>query len=258
LNGSYRPRGFGGFNVFPPVIKNLLIINAVVYFIQLIFGEVMIGGTPGWYVLNKWFALNPFADGYNFQIWQLISYQFMHGGFSHILFNMFALWMFGMEIENMWGSKKFLYYYLLCGVAAGLLQLFIPPLLGTAAAVTIGASGAVYGVLIAFGMVFPNRHIYLYFLVPVRAKYLISFLIILEFLLIDSAGSNVAHLAHLGGALCGFLYIMFDKTIDAPIKQTLMGRRGSSLGGSFKNPFENMQSIMTCRIKKNLIFLRNK
>jgi membrane associated rhomboid family serine protease len=240
LNGSYRPRGFGGFNVFPPVIKNLLIINAVIYFIQLIFGEVMIGGTPGWYVLNKWFALNPFADGYNFQIWQLITYQFMHGGFGHILFNMFALWMFGMEIENMWGSKKFLYYYLLCGVAAGLLQLFIPPLLGTAAAVTIGASGAVYGVLIAFGLLFPNRHIYLYFLVPVRAKYLIGFLIILEFLLIDSAGSNVAHLAHLGGALCGFLYIMFDKTIDSPIKQTLMGKRGYSSGGSFKNPFENI------------------
>jgi membrane associated rhomboid family serine protease len=240
LNGSYRPRGFGGFNVFPPVIKNLLIINAVIYLIQLILGEVMIGGTPGWYILNKWFALNPFADGYNFQIWQLITYQFMHGGFSHILFNMFALWMFGMEIENMWGSKKFLYYYLLCGVAAGLLQLFIPPLLGTASAVTIGASGAVYGVLIAFGLLFPNRHIYLYFLVPVRAKYLIGFLIILEFLLIDSAGSNVAHLAHLGGALCGFLYIMFDKTIDAPIKQSLLGNRGYSSDSSFKNPFENI------------------
>jgi len=240
LNEYYKPRGFGGFNVFPPVIKNLLIINAVIYFIQIIFGELMIGGTPGWYVLNKWFALNPFSEGYNFQIWQLITYQFMHGGFSHILFNMFALWMFGMEIENMWGSKKFLYYYLLCGVAAGLLQLFVPPLLGTAAAVTIGASGAVYGVLIAFGMLFPNRHIYLYFLVPVRAKYLIGFLIVLEFLLIDSAGSNVAHLAHLGGALCGFLYIMCDKSSDAPFKQTLMGYKNRSSGGSFKNPFENI------------------
>jgi len=240
LNGSYRPRGFGGFNVFPPVIKNLLIINVVVYFIQMVFGEVTIEGTPGWYVLNKWFALNPFADGYNFQIWQLITYQFMHGGFSHILFNMFALWMFGMEIENMWGSKKFLYYYLLCGTAAGLFQLFIPPLLGTSAAVTIGASGAIYGVLIAFGMLFPNRHIYLYFLVPIRAKYLIGFLIILEFLLIDSAGSNVAHLAHLGGALFGFLYIMFDKSIDAPFKQTLMGYKGTSPGERFKKPFDNI------------------
>ena len=206
----------------------------------MIFGEVMIEGTPGWYVLNKWFALNPFADGYNFQIWQLITYQFMHGGFSHILFNMFALWMFGMEIENMWGSKKFLYYYLLCGAAAGLFQLFIPPLLGTTPAVTIGASGAIYGVLIAFGMLFPNRHIYLYFLVPVRAKYLIGFLIILEFLLIDSAGSNVAHLAHLGGALFGFLYIMFDKSIDAPFKRTLMGYKGYSPGESFKKPFDNI------------------
>ncbi len=109
----YKPGGFGGFSFFPPVIKNLLIINVVVFFLQIIMEQITFQGYPGWYVINKWFALNPIhgmdAAGkeFNFQIWQLITYQFMHGGFSHLLFNMFGLWMFGMEIENMWGSKKF-------------------------------------------------------------------------------------------------------------------------------------------------------
>ena len=114
----YRPAGFGGFSFFPPVIKNLLIVNGVVFFIQFIVENISFGGVPGWFVLNNYFALNPVSGQYsngvpfNFQIWQLITYQFMHGGFSHIFFNMFMLWMFGMEIENMWGSKKFLIFYL--------------------------------------------------------------------------------------------------------------------------------------------------
>ena len=246
MNGYYRPRGFGGFSVFPPIIKNLLIINGAIYFLQIILAEVVIGGLPGWYILNRWFALNPLSgvdpagQPFNFQVWQLFTYMFMHGSFSHILFNMFALWMFGMEIENLWGTKKFLYYYLLAGFTAGLFQLFCTLILGGTAAVTIGASGAVYGVLIAFGMLFPDRQIYLYFLIPVRAKYLIGFLIILEFLLVDSAGSNVAHLAHLGGALAGFLFIMFDKSIDSPIKRKLMGSSYYSSGSSFTNLFKNL------------------
>jgi hypothetical protein len=161
----------------------------------------------------------------------------MHGGFGHIFFNMFALWMFGMEIENNWGSKKFLIFYLLCGVVAGLFQLFLTPLLGASPAVTIGASGAVYGVLIGFALMFPDRPIYLYFLLPIKAKYLVGFLIILEFLLVDSAGSNVAHLAHLGGALAGFLFIMFDSTIDVPLKRSLNISSGYRSNQNFQNPF---------------------
>ena len=237
MNNSYRP--FGGFSVFPPVIKNLLIINVAVFFIQMIANNLMLGGKPLWYLLNMWFALNPISDGFNFQIWQLITYQFMHGGFSHILFNMFALWMFGMEIENYWGPKKFLTYYLLCGIVAGIFQLFISPLFGDSPAVTIGASGAVYGVLIAFGLMFPDRYIFLYFLVPVKAKYLIGFLIVLEFLLVDSAQSNVAHLAHLGGALAGFLFIMFDKRIDVPLKH-IFNRSGYKTTNQFQNPFSGL------------------
>lgn len=224
MNNKYQPRGFGGFSFFPPVIKNLLIINGVVFFVQLLMENITYNGYPAWYILNRWFALNPISgadaagNSFNFQVWQLVTYQFMHGGFSHILFNMFALWMFGASIEDVFGSKKFLIFYLLAGVSAGLLHLFISPLLGGSPAFTIGASGAIYGVLIAYALFFPNNLIYLYFLIPVKAKYLIGFLIVIEFLAVDSASSSVAHLAHLGGALFGFLYIMFDKNSYVSLK----------------------------------------
>ena len=231
----YRP--FGRFSLFPPVIKNLLIINAAVFLVQMLASNLMLNGRPLGYLFNVWFALNPLGPDFNFQVWQLITYQFMHGGFGHIFFNMFALWMFGMEVENNWGSKKFLIYYLLCGVIAGLFQLFLTPLLGAGPAVTIGASGAVYGVLIGFALMFPDRPIYLYFLLPIKAKYLVGFLIVLEFLLVDSAGSNVAHLAHLGGALAGFLFIMFDSSIDVPLKRSLNISSGYRSNQNFQNPF---------------------
>ena len=237
MNNSYRP--FGGFSVFPPVIKNLLIINVAVFFVQMLSSNLMIGGRPLGLLLNMWFALNPIGGGYNFQIWQLITYQFMHGGFGHIFFNMFILWMFGMRIENLWGSKKFLYFYLICGIAAGLAQLFIAPLFSTPA-LTIGASGAIFGVMIAFAMSFPDEYIFLYFLIPVKAKYLIGFLFVLEIFWIGDAGSDVAHLAHLGGALAGFIFIFLDKSIDVPLKRTLNIHSGHGKQNRFQNPFTGM------------------
>ncbi len=246
MSNSYRPGGFG-FSFFPPVIKNLLIINGVVFFLQIIMQGITFQGVPGNYFLDTWFALNPI--GHNFQVWQLITYQFMHGSFTHILFNMFALWMFGIEIENLWGSKKFIYYYLLCGVVAGLFQIFLTPLLTGLVGPTIGASGAIYGVLIAFGVIFPNRYIFLYFFIPVKAKYLITFLILIEFFAI-SPGSNIAHLAHLGGALAGFIYILLDKNSNAAIKNIFntssfkIKKPYNPFGGisdSFKHKEDNVQ-----------------
>jgi membrane associated rhomboid family serine protease len=237
MNNSYRP--FGGFSVFPPVIKNLLIINVVVFFLQMLANNLMLGGKPLWYVLNLWFALNPISDGFNFQIWQLVTYQFMHGGFGHLFFNMFALWMFGARIENIMGSRKFLSFYLLSGVCAGILHLFLSPLLSGTEAVTIGASGSIYGVMIAFGLIYPDEPIYLYFIIPIKAKYLIGFMIVIEFLAIDSASSNVAHLAHLGGALAGFLFIMFDKSIDVPLKR-MLNISGYRRNTNFNNPFSGL------------------
>ncbi|MBK7106150.1 MAG: rhomboid family intramembrane serine protease [Ignavibacteriae bacterium] len=204
---DYRPRGFGGFSFFPPVIKNILIINGIVFFISIIAQNIVVGGVLLDNLITKYFALIPFSNTYwNFMPWQLITYQFLHGGFSHIFFNMLMLWMFGMEIENIMGSKKFLIFYLLAGVGGGILQL----LLGTGSAPIIGASGAVYGVMVAFAMYFPDRLIYVYFLIPVKAKYLIVFMMVIEFLSVGDA-SFVAHLAHLGGAVIGFLFVMLDR-----------------------------------------------
>jgi len=244
-NNYYRPRGFGGFSLFPPVIKNLLIINGVVFLLQTLLNNLSFNQIPGWYIINRWFALNPLSGidaaghSYNFQIWQLITYQFMHGGFWHIFFNMFVLWMFGIEIENMWGSKKFLIFYLLCGVAAGIFHLLLSPLFGLPPLDTIGASGAIFGVMIAFGLFFPDRLIYLYFFIPIKAKYLITALVILEIVLVDSGGSSIAHLAHLGGALAAFIYIMLDKNSHISLKRTL--NWNFSLNGK-KSPFSNLQN----------------
>ncbi|MFZ1290740.1 MAG: rhomboid family intramembrane serine protease [Melioribacteraceae bacterium] len=204
---DYRPRGFGGFSFFPPVIKNILIINGIVFFISIIAQNIVIGGVLLDNLITKYFALIPFSNVYwNFMPWQLVTYQFLHGGFSHIFFNMLMLWMFGMEIENIMGSKKFLIFYLLAGIGGGILQL----LLGSGSAPIIGASGAVYGVMVAFAMYFPDRLIYIYFLIPVKAKYLIVFMMVIEFLSVGDA-SFVAHLAHLGGAVIGFLFVMLDR-----------------------------------------------
>jgi membrane associated rhomboid family serine protease len=184
----------------------------IVFVIQFLGQQVIVGNVYVSSILNRWFALNPLGTGdqFNFQFWQLISYQFMHGGFSHIFFNMLFLWMFGMEVENMWGSKKFLIFYLTCGVVAGIFQLVMPYLFNEAPGYTVGASGAIFGVLVAFGMLFPDRYVYIYFLIPVKAKYLIIFLIAVEFYSLPTGG-DVAHIAHLGGALAGFIFLLFNR-----------------------------------------------
>jgi membrane associated rhomboid family serine protease len=129
----------------------------------------------------------------------------LHGGFLHILFNMFVLWMFGSDLERTWGGKEFLKYYFICGVGAGLFNVALQP---NSYIPIIGASGAVYGLLVGFAVLFPNRMVYVYFLFPVQVKYLVVFLIAMEFILSFTGGQgNIAHFAHLGGALVGFLYL---------------------------------------------------
>lgn len=211
----YRPSPFGGFQFFPPVIKTLLLANAAVFIIFGLGGQMFtIGGIPLGYFFTYYFGLMPLGHG--FYIWQLFTYQFMHADFWHLLYNMFfGLWMFGMEVENVWGSKRFLTFYLLCGVVAGITQLLLAPVLEPGSVIdragggipTIGASGAVFGVLVAFAMLFPDRYIYLYFLLPVKAKYFILGLIVLGVVSVGSQ-STIANLAHLGGAVAGYVYIL--------------------------------------------------
>ena len=203
----YRPSFFGGFRFFPPVIKWLLISNVVVWLLfDVLLQPFTFQGVPIFGVIEFYLALSPIGSGH-FYPWQIVTYMFLHGGFLHIFFNMLALWMFGVELEHLWGSRRFLVYYLLCGVGGAVTNLIVAPLIGQAAP-TVGASGAVFGVLLAFGVLFPDRPIYLYFLLPVKAKYFVTFYVLWElFLGVTQTSDGVAHFAHLGGAAVGFLYL---------------------------------------------------
>jgi len=231
----YRP------NRFPPVVKNLIIINALVFVAQITFGS-----DPGNWIENT-FALHDVRSVF-FQPHQLITHMFMHGNFEHILFNMFALWMFGSLLENHWGPKRFIQFYVISGLGAAVLHLIVlyfemastyeyirslpgdlqlqllrapgystveGALINPLNTPTLGASGAVFGCLAAFGYLFPNSLIYVYFLIPIKAKWFVIIYGALELWLgfRNSAGDNVAHFAHLGGAIAGLIMvIIWNKT----------------------------------------------
>lgn len=219
---------FTRFNYLPPVIKNLLIINGLVFLATLTFPDLL--GKIALY----------FPGSPNFRPYQIVTHMFTHASFSHVFFNMFSLWMFGAVLENVWGPKRFLQYYLITGLGAAMLHIgvnawqlyetvgtlhpalivqgdmvsgnYTPEQLNkivSCYAPTVGASGAVYGILIGFGMLFPNTLIYIYFLLPIKAKYLVIILIAIEayFGFVNSPTDNIAHFAHLGGAIVGFILI---------------------------------------------------
>ncbi len=270
-NQEYRP---SGFNVLPPVIKNLLIINGIFYLATVVLEMKMNIDLTAILGLNYFFS----AD---FRPYQLITYMFMHGSFMHIFFNMFALWMFGNVLENVWGAKRFLIYYLVCGIGAVLLHYTVhyfeirpaiqalndyiaepsqdkfnflieskkiqltPDMVQSLqpiyldfksqmlsgdtekalqtsidfvleykkeflnAPVVVGASGSIFGLLLAFGMMFPNSMIYMYFFFPIKAKYFVILYGAIELFgaVNPSQTDNIAHYAHLGGMLFGFILI---------------------------------------------------
>jgi membrane associated rhomboid family serine protease len=230
--------------MFPPTIKGLLIANIAVFLLQHIFGVYSIGQTTLMEFIYRYGALFPFKSDY-FYPWQLFSYQFLHGDFYHIFFNMIMLWMFGMELENLWGSRRFFIFYILSGLGAGLVQLFLAPYIGQAGP-TVGASGSIYGIFLAFAFSFPDRHIMIFPLfIPIKAKYLIIILVAMDFFMGFSDSSNVAHFAHIGGAVTGWLlmkygdqigvYRLFDKLFP-PKHQT------SGWSQPYSNPYSGMFS----------------
>jgi membrane associated rhomboid family serine protease len=198
--------GQGRMNMFPPVIKWLLVANVGIFLLGMI--PITVGGERGQLeqLLQYFGMLWPLGDG-RFHIWQYATYMFLHGSFAHIFFNMLGLWMFGMELEQLWGSRRFLAYYLLCGLGAGIIHSLIMLWAGDLAP-ALGASGAIYGVLVAFAVLFPDRIIYYLFL-PVRAKYMVMIFIALDLYNGVGGRDGVAHFAHLGGALVGFLLLQF-------------------------------------------------
>ena len=236
---QYSPTGF---RMLPPVVKNLLIINGIFFLATLGLGQAFNID------LNDIFGLH-YVGSHFFKPYQFVTYMFMHGGFGHIFFNMFALWMFGYVLENFWGPKRFLLYYFVTGIGAALVQMaityfqvahleasmapdqiatvinegykiivenknYVDPSMGRLNILyntaTIGASGAVFGILLAFGMMFPNTLIYVYFAIPVKAKWFVIIYGALELAsgLYNAQGDNVAHFAHLGGMLFGIILIL--------------------------------------------------
>ena len=190
-------------SAIPDTIFLLIIINGLVFACQQFF--------PG--LIDQYFALWSF-NSYrsDFMLWQLVTYGFLHGNTTHILFNMFMLWMFGRELEGIMGPRNFLIYYLTCVVGAGIVQLIIASFQGGQYA-TVGASGGVFGLLLAFGMAFPNRVVMLLFPpIPMKAKYLVILAGLME-LYFGVSGTNpgIANFAHLGGMLFGFLLINYWK-----------------------------------------------
>ena len=219
-------------NKLPTITKNLLIINVLCWMATMALAKYGID-------LNKLFGLHFFLAP-SFRIWQLVTYMFLHDGFQHIFFNMFAVWMFGRIMEVQWGSKRFLLFYMLCGIGAGLTQelcqyihyllvysqyevvalssgLTIPMKTYLDGILTVGASGAVYGILLGYGMTFPNNQLFIIPIpFPIKAKWLVTAYVVLELVLglRNSAADNVAHFAHLGGMLAGFLIMLYWKHKD--------------------------------------------
>jgi len=180
-----------------PVTRALLLINVAVFFLARLFG----GG------IESVFALWPL--GTNFLPWQVATYAFLHGSFEHLLFNMLGLWMFGSELERIWGEKRFLQFYAASVLAAALAQLVVTAVMGSVYP-TVGASGGLFGLLFAFAVMFPNRVILLFFVIPMKARYLVALYGLLELYQgVYVMNSGVAHFAHLGGMVGGFLMIRY-------------------------------------------------
>ena len=201
-----RPQiSFGG-----PLTRavKILIISCVAVFLYQFISRVITGRSE----INLIFGLIPVLVWRKFFIWQLFTYAFLHGGIFHLIFNMFALWMFGCELERHWGTRVFVKYALVTAIGAGISTVIIFPNLSIP---TIGASGLVYGILLAYGLFFPNRMIYLYFLFPIKAKYFVLIFGAIELYASWSGSSdNIAHIAHLGGMLFGFVYIRYYSILN--------------------------------------------
>ena len=192
----------GGFmsNV-PKAVKHIILINVLMLVLTYLNNPLM----------SKWFALNPIS--FLWKPWQLVTYMFMHGGFGHLFFNMYTLFIFGSVLENVWGTKKFLTFYFVTGIGAALVNIGVQYLTGSFA-LTVGASGAIYGILMGYAMLYPDSRLTLLFPpVSMKAKWFVLIFAGIELLLgiSNNPADNVAHFAHLGGLVFAFLLIMFWK-----------------------------------------------
>jgi membrane associated rhomboid family serine protease len=193
----YNSRRWGFITGTTPAVKYLILVNSGIFISELLLGL-------------KWSTLLGLAPAYFWRgyIWQPVTYMFLHGGIFHLFFNMLVLWMFGTTLESRWGPRRFLIFYFICGVGAGLLNAVVTP---SSPIPIVGASGAIYGLLMAFAILFPNQLIYIWGIFPLRAKYFVIVIGLVEFMTAVSASQGgVAHFAHLGGMLFGLVYMKWD------------------------------------------------
>src|SRR5438105_3653482 len=182
-----------------PAVKTLVIACVVAFFLTFIDSRT---GSPSF--ISK-FGLTPADVTQRYFLWQIVTYIFLHGGFFHILFNMFGLYMFGSELEATWGTREFTKFFFLCGIGGGLASVLVSP---QSLSTIIGASGAIMGLLVAYGVLFPNRLIYLYMIIPIQAKWFVIIYGAINLLsALSVSNSGVAYVTHLGGMLFGFVYL---------------------------------------------------
>jgi membrane associated rhomboid family serine protease len=193
-----RQMSFGGGSV-TPAVKFLLIANVGMFVVQTVIDL----GTD--FPLSLYLGLVPQLVLNQFYLWQLFTYQFLHGGLFHLLFNMLALWMFGCDLERRWGTQFFLKYYFVTVIGGAILNvMFLPGQLGP----SIGASAGIYGLLLAYGLIYPERIVYFYFLFPIKMKHFVWIIgAIAVYSSVTSGQSGIAHLAHLGGMVFGYIYL---------------------------------------------------
>jgi len=197
----YRSTSFYSSGYFPNGVKWLLISNVAVFVLTALpFG-------PGFGQFFRLFALAPVAVLQHLALWQLVTYLFLHGGVWHLLVNMFTLWMFGTTLEQEWGTRRFLKYYFICGIGAGICDVIVSAAIGNWGTRTVGASGAIYGLLLAFGVLYPNQTVLFSFLFPIKAKYFVMIYGAIALLSSLNVNSGVSDVAHLGGMIFGFAYL---------------------------------------------------
>jgi len=191
------------FGYFPPGVKWLLISNTIVFLFYYLGGQAVQQNA------SAALGLVPAGVLKNFYVWQLFTYMFLHAGITHVLFNMLALWMFGSMLEQDWGTRRFLKYYFYCGIAAGVCVVAVNAMLGGINwyIPTLGASGAIFGLLLAFGVMYPNQTVLMSFLFPIKAKYMVMIYGAIELLLTFGPNTGVSTVAHLGGMVFGYIYL---------------------------------------------------
>jgi len=199
-------RGYLSSHGLPPAIKWLLIVNTALYFIYFFAQLTHVDA------IFHYLVLRPVDVVTHFMVWQLVTYMFLHGGVFHILFNMLALWMFGVELERTLGTRRFLNFYFFCGIGAGVCVVLADYLFSDPRIATLGSSGAIYGILMANAMFWPDRIILFSFLFPIKMKYFVMIIGAIAFLGAFTPGSGVSDVAHLSGLGFGYLYLKLKRS----------------------------------------------